>query len=89
MLYLIEDRDYLKIGYTKDIDSRWKNYQLHNCYAKLISTKEGSRMDEINHFKQIVTFRFINIVSCYTIEPNISDKMLEKIKHFVNNGDKF
>ena len=25
MLYLIEDRDYLKIGYTKDIDSRLKN----------------------------------------------------------------
>lgn len=126
MLYLIEDRDYLKIGYTKDINSRWKNYQLHNCYAKLISTKEGSRMDEIklhdlckdysykgewyynceevknifntfeeftqqeiNHFKQIVTFRFINIASCYTIEPNVSDKMLEKIKYFVNNGDKF
>lgn len=46
MLYLIEDRDYLKIGYTKDIDSRWKNYQLHNCYAKLITTKEGSRTEE-------------------------------------------
>lgn len=46
MLYLIEDRDYLKIGYTKDIDSRWKNYQLHNCYAKLITTKEGSRVEE-------------------------------------------
>lgn len=126
MLYLIEDRDYLKIGYTKDINSRWKNYQLHNCYAKLISTKEGSRMDEIklhdlckdysykgewyynckevkdifnafeeftqqeiNYFKQIVTFRFINIVSCYTIEPNVSNKILEKIKYFVNNGDKF
>lgn len=126
MLYLIEDRDYLKIGYTKDITSRWKNYQLHNCYAKLISTKEGSRLDEvrlhelckpylyrgewyynceevknifntfeeltqqeIKQFKQTVTHRFINIATCYTIEPSINDKILEKIKHFINNGDKF
>lgn len=42
MLYLIEDRDYLKIGYTNNIKDREKTYKLHNCYAKVISLKEGT-----------------------------------------------
>lgn len=46
MLYLIKDRDYIKIGYTQDITSRWKNYKLHNCYVELLYTKPGSRIDE-------------------------------------------
>ena len=31
----------LKIGYTKDIDSRFDSYELHNVGCKLISTREG------------------------------------------------
>ena len=31
MLYLIEDRDYLKIGYTNKLVDREKAYKLHNC----------------------------------------------------------
>lgn len=46
MLYLIEDRDYLKIGYAKKVKDRMSNYKLHNCYAKLISSKEGSMINE-------------------------------------------
>lgn len=46
MLYLIEDRDYLKIGYTKNMDDRMKSYKLHNCYATLINSKPGSMYDE-------------------------------------------
>ena len=46
MLYLIEDRDYLKIGYSKQFEERWKHYETHNCYAKIIASKEGSRVDE-------------------------------------------
>lgn len=46
MLYLIEDRDYLKIGYAKNIKDRMSNYKLHNCYAKLLSSKEGSMINE-------------------------------------------
>lgn len=46
MLYLVEDRDYLKIGYAKNIKDRMSGYKLHNCYAKLIDSKEGSILNE-------------------------------------------
>ena len=46
MLYLIEDRDYLKIGFTTDLEKRISSYKTTNCYAKLIDTKPGSRIDE-------------------------------------------
>ena len=32
----------LKIGYTKDIDSRFDSYELHNPGCKLIGTREGT-----------------------------------------------
>lgn len=48
MLYLIEDRDYLKIGYSKNLSERLKAYELHNCYAKLIDSKPGTQQDETN-----------------------------------------
>lgn len=52
MLYLIEDRDYLKIGYTANVEDRKKAYQLHNCYARFIAVKEGSATDERKLHKQ-------------------------------------
>lgn len=48
MLYLIEDRDYLKIGYSANIDSRIKTYKTHNPHAILLSSKDGNRTDEKN-----------------------------------------
>lgn len=48
MIYLIEDRDYLKIGYTRNLKNRLEAYELHNCYAKLLATKEGTLEDEKN-----------------------------------------
>lgn len=46
MIYLIKDRDYLKIGYSSNIDQRKKAYDTTNCYAKMIMIKDGSRKDE-------------------------------------------
>lgn len=46
MIYLIEDRDYLKIGYTKNIVDRLTTFELHNCYTKLLTVKEGTLKDE-------------------------------------------
>ena len=46
MLYLIQDRDYLKIGYSANIDQRKKAYETTNCYAEIIMVKDGSRKDE-------------------------------------------
>ena len=46
MLYLIRDRDYIKIGFTDNLDQRQKAYETTNCYAEVIMTKDGSRRDE-------------------------------------------
>ena len=51
MIYLIKDRDYLKIGYSANIDQRKKSYDTTNCYAEIIMTKDGSRKDESNLHK--------------------------------------
>lgn len=46
MLYLIEDRDYLKIGYTSNIEERIKTYKITNVYCKLTDIKEGDKYNE-------------------------------------------
>lgn len=51
MLYLIKDRDYIKIGYTSNLDQRQKAYETTNCYAEVIMTKDGTRKDEFNLHK--------------------------------------
>lgn len=51
MLYLIKDRDYIKIGYTANLDQRKKAYHTTNCYAEVIMAKDGSRKDEFNLHK--------------------------------------
>lgn len=51
MLYLIEDRDYLKIGYSTDIESRIKSYKTTNVYCKLIDIKDGERWNELELHK--------------------------------------
>lgn len=51
MLYLIKDRNYIKIGYTSNLDQRQKAYETTNCYAEVIMTKDGTRKDESNLHK--------------------------------------
>lgn len=46
MLYLIQDRDYLKIGYSANVDQRKKAYETTNCYAEIIMVKDGTMKDE-------------------------------------------
>lgn len=46
MLYLIKDRDYLKIGYTSNLDQRKKAYETTNCYAEIIMVRDGTMRDE-------------------------------------------
>lgn len=47
MLYLIKqegkEQNYLKIGYTKDIDDRLKAYNTHNANFELLETFEGEK----------------------------------------------
>lgn len=51
MLYLIKDRDYIKIGYTSNLDQRQKAYETTNCYAEVLMAKDGTRKDESNLHK--------------------------------------
>lgn len=46
MIYLIEDRDYLKIGYAADVKARMKQYKTHSLYPTLIAQKPGGSEDE-------------------------------------------
>lgn len=41
MIYLMEDRDYLKIGYAQFKNIIESNYKTYNLYAKIIKTKPG------------------------------------------------
>lgn len=46
MLYLLEDREYLKIGYTKDIQKRFKQHRCSNLHFKLLDFKPGTLKNE-------------------------------------------
>lgn len=58
MIYLVEDRDYLKIGHAKDIRSRMNNYITENVYCKLIACKEGTKTDESRLHKLCDKWRY-------------------------------
>lgn len=47
MLYLIQDRDYLKIGYSANVDQRKKAYETTNCYAEIIMVKDEKTLHEL------------------------------------------
>ena len=50
MLYLIKqygkNREFLKIGYSKNIEDRLKQYNTHSAETKLIDTFEGTQKEE-------------------------------------------
>lgn len=46
MLYLIKSSDFIKIGYTEDLQKRLKSYKTHNPNFKLLGTKKGNKEDE-------------------------------------------
>lgn len=47
MLYLIQSSDFLKIGYTSNLEQRIKKYKTHNPDFKIIATRKGNKKDEI------------------------------------------
>ena len=64
MIYLIKqegkEQNYLKIGYTKDIDDRLKEYNTHNANFELIETIEGEKDIETYAHKLLVQFKYKN-----------------------------
>ena len=43
MIYLIKNRNYLKIGYSNNIEERLKNYNIHNPNYELLAIRDGTR----------------------------------------------
>lgn len=61
MLYLIKqegkDKNYLKIGFTNDLDKRLKTYNTHNaCFSLVDTINNGSKQDEIYLHNQLLNF---------------------------------
>ena len=60
MLYLIKqqgkEKNYLKIGYTKNIEDRIKAYNTHNAEFELIDSIEGEK--DIETFAHEILFQF-------------------------------
>ena len=49
MLYLIRSGNYIKIGFTEDLDSRISQYETHNPNFEVIGIKDGNRADELEY----------------------------------------
>ena len=45
-LYLIQSNDYIKIGYTVNLEKRLKQYNTHNPEYKILYVREGTASDE-------------------------------------------
>ena len=62
MLYLIKqegkEQNYLKIGYTKDINDRLKAYNTHNANFELIESFEGEKDIEAYAHKILTQFKY-------------------------------
>lgn len=62
MIYLIKqegkNENYLKIGYTKDLDDRLKAYNTHNANFELIETFEGDKDVEAFAHKTLANLKY-------------------------------
>ena len=83
MLYLIQLSNYLKIGYTNNLDKRLKHYETHNPDYVVLYTREGSQSNEALLHNLLKNY-FINetewmkydsfIIECFNnlVLPNIN-----------------
>lgn len=55
-LYLIQSGEYLKIGFTKNLQERIKSYNTHNPNYKLLETRDGTYADESYLHKKLKKF---------------------------------
>ena len=63
MLYLIESGNYIKIGFSKDLDSlknRMITYKTHNPDIKLLGLCEGTEEDECNYHIKLDNYKLYN-----------------------------
>ena len=63
MLYLIESGNYIKIGFSKDLNSlknRMITYKTHNPDIKLLGLCEGTEEDECNYHIKLDNYKLYN-----------------------------
>lgn len=98
MLYLIKDRDYIKIGYTSDMESRLKHYDTHNVYYELLDVVPGTEQDERDIHSKLKEYNYklewyysnnitLNCLSEYK-EKYTEDFIINKLKEVVESTSK-
>lgn len=97
MLYLIENENFYKIGYSTNVKSRMQTYKTHNPDCNLINVIEGTNNDEKNLHKICEKYRYskewfyknddiLKIFNNYkTIEWNQWDEIKSNINTIINN----
>lgn len=96
MLYLIENENLYKIGYTANLKTRMSTYKTHNPECVLINTIEGSSNDEKQLHKLCEEYRYskewfyknddiLELFNNYkTIEWNNWDEIKISIDNFID-----
>lgn len=74
----------LKIGYTKDIDSRFDSYELHNAGCRLLSTREGGKDLESYFHSYYSKYKYPNRGEWFYYSQEIVDNF-----QTLEIGDKF
>lgn len=58
MLYLIENENFYKIGYSNNVKNRMYTYKTHNPDCDLVKVIEGTNNDEKNLHKICEKYRY-------------------------------
>lgn len=77
MLYFIKTLDYYKIGFTENLESRMKEYAIHNPVVELLGIKEGNLSDERRY--QISFCEYEGTGEWYKLPKNL---VIELLKDF-------
>lgn len=84
MLYLIrsfgrEGKSALKIGFTDDIKNRINSYKYHNPLFELISTREGSLLDETRTHTYLTSFGYkLDILDEWFVDEDSVNQLFHK-----------
>lgn len=57
MIYLIKNRNYLKIGYSNNIEERLKNYNIHNPNYELLAIRTEQESLKLSYIIDLKTYK--------------------------------
>ncbi len=70
MLYLIKCDNFLKIGYTSNLENRLKHYHTHNPNFEILYTRKGDKKDE-HYLHKLLSKYKIDSSEWYKYSPYI------------------